>query len=324
MPLRFPKLRFGLIGLSGFVACCALLLFAWTSWQEYREIRGLITSLSKTKPSKPRIGRPIRPLAATSSVPVIVARKSNPGTSLRRTMEALVKKGPSAVPILVKTLQDKRTGNYTKVHVARVLSRLTNESNAEVSKVAISSLVQALKAQDPVVRTTAALALGEFGQEAKVAVSELIEALKENNPYAAHALGRIGPDARDAIPALITALHGPTSGNAAHALKKIDPTNEISVPAAIEEFKKTFENGDVQARLRITAALGYLGPAAKAATPVLIEAIRNESRYVLQETHPLRPILRSNPVRKKLAETLKKIDPVAAAQIGVSSGPDPI
>ena len=126
----------------------------------------------------------------------------------------------------------------------------------------------------------------------------------------AYALAKFGPAAKAAIPALIDALKDPNEYvriNSAAALLVIDPTNEQAEPVLIEGIEKskslrlqwfaaykldkfgspsvsdlvklaTHDNAGVR-RIAIYG-LHRIGPAAKAAIPVLTKALTDENQDV--------------------------------------------
>jgi HEAT repeat protein len=139
----------------------------------------------------------------------------------------------------------------------------------------VEGLIKKLKDRDPEVRRSAAKALGEAGPEAKTAVSALAHALKDSDLYvrrfAAQSLGEIGGDARAAVPALVNALNDPKREvveAAASALGKMGK-------AGVEPLAKLVKDGsnDPEIRRKAVEALGELGADARAALPVLLDAL---------------------------------------------------
>jgi hypothetical protein len=88
---------------------------------------------------------------------------------------------------------------------------------------------------------------------------------------AAKNLKRICPKTQECVPALVEALHDPSSVivriHAADALGEIGPEAQDAVPALIEVVKK-----DEIVALHAIHTLGRIGPPAKYAFPVLMEA----------------------------------------------------
>jgi len=183
---------------------------------------------------------------------------SDKGPRVRfRALEALGKVGfPSeAVPVLIEKLNTKDSSMqfmaaYAISDVARtntiwmdqLVATLIDaaKSGRQINRIdaiqglgklgpqpgVVDALMEALRADDFNIRSAAACALPEMGEEGKVAIPHLIEMLTEERPslpltepdgrpryngdpypmylvFIASALGRFGPDARDAVPALI-------------------------------------------------------------------------------------------------------------------------
>jgi len=177
---------------------------------------------------------------------------------------ALVKIGKPAVPALCAALKD---GHWKmRQSAAMVLGQIGDES-------ALPALCEALKDSKDYVRNSAAEALVKIG---KPAAPALCEALKDSKDYvrqeAAEALVRIG---KSVVPALCAALKVSNEyvpRNAAEALGKIGDNS--AVPALCEALKDS--NADV--RWKAAEALGQIGE--KSAVPVLCEALKDSKVYV--------------------------------------------
>jgi HEAT repeat protein len=163
-----------------------------------------------------------------------------------------------------------------------------------------ASLRQALQDDDPLVRTTAAVALGRLSPDAAHAAKpELIRccqdqidparqaAYTEMRKAAICALVRLlGPGDGDARPTLLAALQDPETEirwNAALALGSIGGPEAVpAVPVLLTLLRKDDNNGkDKEAlALRRMAALAFrnIGPDAKAALPDLRKALRSPDK----------------------------------------------
>jgi len=229
-----------------------------------------------------------------------------------------------AEPYLIKALKHEDFGIRWKA--AGALGDIR-----PVTKAAVPALIEALK--DHNIGWTVFYALGKIGSAAKDAVPALIDALTcgngevyrdfidEDRIYAAEALGRIGPAAKAAVPALIDALEdedSDTRREAANALSKIDPAAKdvvkYAIPVLIAWVKddgggvfdiEYAQRGDVAFEV-----LGRIGPAAKAAVPALIDALK----YGDGSGHEYVNIV-GKKFRQYAAETLGRIGPEARAAV---------
>lgn len=150
---------------------------------------------------------------------------------------------------------------------------------------ALADLVAALKDKESGKRVEAALGLGELGAEAKTAEPALRAVLAEDKDLfarraAAVALGKIGAGAREAVPTLTAVLLQTPAADidrvvaleASVALARVDPEGTASVPILTAKLKDPTD----YVRLYAASALGGLGPAARAGTPALIEALKKD------------------------------------------------
>src|SRR5262245_11249736 len=127
-------------------------------------------------------------------------------------------------------------------------------------------------------RRAAATLWAHISPEDRAAVPALIKALTDEDAQvrsqAAAALGEIGKEARPAVPALLKALNDPAvRARAVSALGSISP-ERATAPALIEAIK----NPATRASAMTVLALGRFGPAAKAAVPALIDAVKDKDR----------------------------------------------
>jgi outer membrane protein assembly factor BamB len=129
---------------------------------------------------------------------------------------------------------------------------------------------------------------------------------------AADALAGLGPDALDAVPALIAQLGHEQPWVRVAAMGALASVGKKAVPALID----TFENETGGPRIRAGFVLGGIGPDAKAAVPVLAEAMKTEPPVIQQ----------------RLAGILNQIDPAnyagntttEGARTPVNLGPDDV
>jgi HEAT repeat protein len=139
---------------------------------------------------------------------------------------------------------------------------------------ALPHLVRMIGHPDKYVRRNAVWALGKLGPFAQSAVADLCSALKDADPRtaagAAQALGNIGDDAVEAIPLLTEAMRGTNVVLCRMAAKALSQIGRPALPALLAHLK----HRDPFVRGEAALALGWIGPAAAASVPTLIEALR--------------------------------------------------
>lgn len=133
------------------------------------------------------------------------------------------------------------------------------------SNALVDSLRVALADPAPNVRATAAAALGRLGHQAVTATAALLAAMKDETPgvrvLSATALGRVAPGNAKAIETLGLALAGDSSINvrnaAASGLGWMGPQAAVAAPLMIQALN----DRDGTVRVHVIVALGRIGPA---------------------------------------------------------------
>jgi HEAT repeat protein len=190
--------------------------------------------------------------------------------------------------------------------------------------------IQELKNEAPAVRSRAALALGQPGQDVERVVEALGQALTDENQdvrgAALASLSAIGPDAADAVPRIIGILQDEKMAlrrSAANALGRIGDARAAPAlaaagrdengplrhaardalaamgAAAVPFWIELLDSDDELDRIGATSALLRLGPEAEVAVPALAKALKDESVSV----------------RKQAGEVLGAIGPEAQAAV---------
>jgi len=173
-----------------------------------------------------------------------------------------------SLPPLVNALKDEDAG------VREAAAQAVGQMGPE----ALPQLVKMLSHKDKYVRRNAVWALGKLGQLAKATLNDLCEVLRDADPRtaagAAQALGNMGTDASDAIPALTEAMRGTNIVLCRLAAKALSQIGRPALPALITHLK----HRDPFIRGEAALALGWMGPAAAAAIPTLIETLRSAGK----------------------------------------------
>lgn len=182
----------------------------------------------------------------------------------QRSAEALGKIGKeaiSAVPVLIKTTQDRH--GYVCCLAIWALGEM-----GEDAKESIPILTHILRSKDFIVPIKAAEALGKMGDSAKSSIPALIETLKYKNPdarfEAAKTLGKFR--SQEATPALIELLND-KNGKVRH--KAIEVLGKLQSTEAVSALIKRLEAKDLKTRLLVIEALGEIGEREKTVSALL-------------------------------------------------------
>jgi len=262
---------------------------------------------------------------------------------------ALSRFGPDAapaVPALTAALGNKEHAEYMppfalsiRRQTVRTLGRIGPDASA-----AIPAVLEVLAGAELDERLICCFALDAIGgpKAARQGVDVLIVGLEDKDPerrrVAAFTLSEMGSSAKPAVAALGKALHDPeilVRLGAAGALWMLERQVELVVGILMEGLQhsdawtrrwsidvlgrmgpearqavpalgKMLKDGSAEMRLAAVKTLGFIGPDAKSAVPQLIEALKD-------------PGMRGgpSPLSTSAAESLRRIDPGAAARAGV-------
>jgi HEAT repeat protein len=138
---------------------------------------------------------------------------------------------------------------------------------------ALSTLVGLLMHHDKYVRRNAVWAIGKLGAVAKSALPALCQALRDEDPRtasgAAQALGSMGEQAAGAVAALAEAMRGTNVVLCRLAAKALSQVGRPALSTLISHLK----HHDPFVRGEAAVAIGWIGPAAEEAIPVLIDMV---------------------------------------------------
>jgi HEAT repeat protein len=202
---------------------------------------------------------------AVEAVPTLVVALDDPaalyGASIPHcAIIALAAVGPAASAAAGRLVSFLESDDpRTRFEAATALFKITGKTQRY-----LPVLIESLSSPDVHLRRDAAVALEEIGPPAEAAVPVLIDILKDRNEnirryadgnmrhFAATALGRIGHNAEEVVPLLIQMV----------------------------------TESEWYVRHNAIRALGYFGPKARAALPVLREAARDRSRSLQEVIGP--------------------------------------
>jgi HEAT repeat protein len=228
---------------------------------------------------------------------------------------ALFAIGPSAKPALITALKDDDP--VVRSASALTLGSLAHYNGTDI-KDSVPALTECLWNTDANVRGLSAMALGYLGPDAAAAVPGLIPLLKDPQvgsqkgsqvfvrSAAARTLGKIGPQAKSALPALKSVLKDTAAYDrcmAAIAIWRIDSQVTDSLPVLLDALNLVPEGS----KWELVEGLREMGAEAKEAFPALL------GQLALQGT----PNAPSRFTLEKITNALIKIDPEAAARVGV-------
>jgi hypothetical protein len=216
----------------------------------------------------------------------------------------LIALGPDArpaVPTLIALLTNK-------VDRVRYLTVFTIRCLGPIARDALPSVIKCLNDPDFTIRSDASAALGTIHEDPKHVVPILLDFLEKNrdNPIlrdgTEFSLGQFGPQAESAVPALLKSLNNPdfaTHQMAIVALGRIRAQPGRVVPALTAKLAAEKETSKSVNDFWVTlGSLGQFGSDARPAVPILLQLASDSD-----------PDIRANAI-----ETLKKIDPDAAAK----------
>jgi HEAT repeat protein len=179
----------------------------------------------------------------------------------------------------------------------------------------LQALTGMLSHPDKYVRRHAVWALGKLGRHAVPLRHRLCNALKDEDPRtasgAAQAIGALGASAADSVPALAEAMRGTNIVLCRLAAKALSQIGRPALPTLVSHLR----HHDPFVRGEAAMALGWMGPAASAAVPMLLDLLRTSSPATAQPTAVPVPGMAGTPptgVTTKPGEALNSVDAARA------------
>lgn len=265
------------------------------------------------------IGAPAR-----AAIPILVEslrENSSDSISSEAAFRSLRRFGvevKAAMPALIEMLKDEDASN--RWCAVALLGQIGPDAKA-----ALPLLRAAVNEEDPNVRIQAALELSKIEGDKKTTLRILLGRLKDKDlaspmdfaPSPLEVLAEMGADAKEAIPAL-TALMKENENprdkyNVATTLLRIDRRDKLALSVVLANLTDPqIMFLELEGALFDVPCLRDLGPEAKAATPVLLRLIQRANFYTNMRLG-IDPLSGQPP----LLDTLKKLDPQAAAKLRV-------
>lgn len=237
-------------------------------------VRRLVASLKSEEPEVRATAA--KALAALEPAPNLLtpmleeALRDADEQTTHHALDAVAGLGSAMVPQLIGALRFESL----RPRVVFLLGEIGPDAEA-----AVEALAELIEAPNRRTQHESLLALAKIGPAASPAVPSLTGALRQREGPcrygAAYALGRIGPQAESAIPALRDATQSSDDTLAllsAWALAQIAPECQECTEQTVPVLVGGLEHPNASHRREAAAALGSLGPLARAAVPALEQA----------------------------------------------------
>jgi HEAT repeat protein len=259
------------------------------------------------------------PEATLAIKPLLEAMRGADDNCRQEAAMALARIGRAAVPRLIVTLKADDDPKV-RASAALALGQMT-----PIPPAAMPHLIAALRDKHERVRGTAAYGVAAFGPKAENAVPALLEmiATDSHSPAAIRALGAVGPASKAALPSLLDILkdrknNAEVRAAAADALLRIDPRHERLVAVFVQGLEQHGAN-DLWVTNRCELALSRLGAAA---TPALTAALADPQYKARSRVIAILGRRGSAPdeIIPVFAKALKDEDPAVRKQAGVELG----
>lgn len=210
-------------------------------------------------------------VTADEPLPVLIEQTRNryPATRLR-AVKLIGKLGPQALPALaaLTATLDDLDGKVREASAAAI---------GQLGPMALPTIGIMLSHPDKYVRRNAVWSLARLGPQAASLRHRLCQVLKDEDPRtaagAAQALGSMGDLAADAVPSLAEAMRGTNIVLCRLAAKALSQVGRPALPTLVSHLR----HHDPFVRGEAAVALGWMGPRAAAAVPMLIDVLRTST-----------------------------------------------
>ncbi len=245
-------------------------------------------------------------------LPDLIRGLRNPTPDVRtraaRSLGRLGTLARDAMPLLVHALHDAEPA----------VREAAAQAMGQMGPDALPHLVAMLHHPDKYVRRNGVWALGKLGSVALGSLPALCESLRDADPRvasgAAQALGGLGERAVEAIPGLTEAMRGTNIVLCRLASKALSEIGRPALPTLLTHLR----HRDPFVRGEAALALGWIGPAAAAAVPGLIESLQTTAPPPASDADPSAtpaPPPAEEASRLYAAQSLGRIGPRAATAL---------
>jgi HEAT repeat protein len=279
---------------------------AWVYWHDNGQRSEERTFADGAQVGAPRHwnlkGVPDIDASTNSNISSLIAllRDRNPSVSAG-AMPALERLGAVAIPALVDLLRDDSP--HVRHNALRVLLKIGPKLESEAARLT-PALIDCLGDPDPRISPLAMQSLVLIGPRT---VPELAGALANGRAaarnWAAMALGEFKENAKDAVKPLVAALYDPNTRQAAG-----DALSAIGAPAVLD-LKTVLEDDTASGQVRIMAikSLSKVGAAAAPAVPPLVDLLADRDALVRKEAVNCLGMI-GEPSVKSLVAAIKDVD----------------
>lgn len=181
------------------------------------------------------------------------------------------------IPSIVKALHSKKS--ETRGRAAEALGQLGPKG-----QIAVTSLLETLKDDDPLVRKMAAKALDQIGAPDKSDLPQLMRALKDPSVdvrlYVARAVGGLGREGRQAVDALLGAVSDSDVQVRCNAIQSLGITGVDDHDRVFPALFKLVKDSDSTVRASAVTALRSLGKPTAGDLPTLRAALTDPAPEV--------------------------------------------
>jgi HEAT repeat protein len=186
---------------------------------------------------------------------------------------------------LLDTVKDTKTDRFTRMFAAETVRQFSEDADKIVP---VFAAVLTEKGANSDLKQVMVVGLARFGKSATGAIDALLVVLRDSNApvplrrSAAVTLAKVEADGKKIWPAARELFKSPQKNLREQAIRLAASACK-NEPGLVEALKGMAGDQQLDVRLAAVQELGELGPAAKAAEPVIAELARNDPRTSVRE-----------------------------------------